>query len=245
MNPSIGPITQPAHGDVGAWLRAARERSGLSLRQIADSTKLSVRTLDLLERNRVSQLPGGIYRRSIVRSYASEIGLDPEATLRTFLSHHPQDDDVAIPEINHTASTHSPSQVFRVVASVIGALIPVVAGLFYFSLNARGSDAPRQVVRLLPAAVPSSDRSVAMLVSVTSRSLLQIVADGESVFAGQVEAGELLRLDLPSEVVLLGDDASAIHFSINGRAGRALGEPRIPFNARISRENYHAWLIQP
>ncbi len=91
-------MTEPSNGDVGAWLRAARERSGRSLRQIADSTKLSVRTLDMLERNRVSQLPGGIYRRAIVRSYASEIGLDPETTLRLFLARYPQDDDTAIPE---------------------------------------------------------------------------------------------------------------------------------------------------
>ncbi len=238
-------MTQPAQGDVGAWLRAAREKSGMSLRQIADSTKLSVRTLDLLERNRVSELPGGIYRRAIVRSYAAEIGLDPEATLRTFLTHHPQDDEDGVPEILVPTSAQPPSQVFRVVASIIGALIPVVAGLFYFSLNARGSDTPRQVVKQLPAAAPSSDRSVGMLVSVTSRSQLQIVADGKNVFVGQVEAGELLRLDLASEVVLLGDDGSAIHFSINGRAGRALGQPGTPFNARISRQNYNTWLIQP
>lgn len=238
-------MTQPAQGDVGAWLRAAREKSGMSLRQIADSTKLSVRTLDLLERNRVAELPGGIYRRAIVRSYAAEIGLDPEATLRAFLTHHPQDDEDGVPEILVPTSAQRPSQVFRVVASIIGALIPVVAGLFYFSLNARGAETPRQVVKQLPAAAPSSDRSVGMLVSVTSRSQLQIVADGKNVFAGQVEEGELLRLDLASEVVLLGDDGSAIHFSINGRAGRALGQPGTPFNARISRQNYNTWLIQP
>ena len=243
MNSNIGPMPQQVQNDVGAWLRTARERTGRSLKEIADSTKLSVRTLDLLERNRISQLPGGIYRRSIVRAYASEIGLDPEATLRTFLAHHPQDDDTVVAEI--TPQPQPPSHVFRVVASIVGALIPVVAGLFYFSLNARGSDAPRHVVRLLPTASNSSDRSVAMLMSVTSRSQLQIVADGKTVFAGQVEAGELLRLDLPNEVLLFGDDASAIHFSINGRAGRSLGAPRTAFNTRITRDDYHAFLMQP
>jgi cytoskeletal protein RodZ len=132
-------MTEPPNGDIGAWLRAARERSGLSLRQIADSTKLSVRTLDLLERNRVSQLPGGIYRRAIVRSYASEIGLDPETTLRTFLARYPQDDDTAIPKIAPAPAPRPRSKVLRLATSVVGALIPVVAGLFYFSLNTRGS----------------------------------------------------------------------------------------------------------
>jgi cytoskeletal protein RodZ len=80
-----------ASSDFGARLRLARERSGRSLRQIADVTKLSVRTLESLEQNRIAQLPGGIYRRAIVRSYASEVGLDPEETLRAFLIDHPDD----------------------------------------------------------------------------------------------------------------------------------------------------------
>lgn len=63
----------------------------MSLRQIADATKLSVSTLDALERGKVGFLPGGIYRRAIVRSYAREVGLDPEEMLREFLVEHPDD----------------------------------------------------------------------------------------------------------------------------------------------------------
>ncbi len=143
-------MTEPSNGDVGAWLRAARERSGRSLRQIADSTKLSVRTLDMLERNRVSQLPGGIYRRAIVRSYASEIGLDPETTLRLFLARYPQDDDTAIPVAAPDQSPPPRGQMLRRVTSVVGALIPVVAGLFYFSLTLRGSARSRGASQTAP-----------------------------------------------------------------------------------------------
>src|SRR5262245_23957398 len=131
-------MTEPANGDVGAWLRAAREQAGLSLRQIADSTKLSVVTLKMLECNRVSQLPGGIYRRAIVRSYASEVGLDPEVALRTFLTHHPQNDDTAISAVPEPPRPPRNS-LFKVVTSIVGALIPVAAGLVYLSLPARGS----------------------------------------------------------------------------------------------------------
>jgi cytoskeletal protein RodZ len=77
--------------ELGIELRLARERSGRTLRQIADVTKLSVRTLEALEQNRVAQLPGGIYRRAIVRSYATEVGLDPEQTLQAFLALYPDD----------------------------------------------------------------------------------------------------------------------------------------------------------
>ena len=57
-------------------------------------------------------------------------------------------------------------------------------------------------------------------------------------------ATEIL-LDLSDDVVLVGDDAGAVHFSINGRAGLALGDSGTPLTARISRDEYQDWLIQP
>ncbi len=61
-------MTEQVSQDFGAALRRTREESGLTLRQIADATKLTVRTLTALETNRIEQLPGGIYRRAIVRA---------------------------------------------------------------------------------------------------------------------------------------------------------------------------------
>jgi cytoskeleton protein RodZ len=76
--------------DFGGKLRQARERRGVSLRQIAASTKISVAVLEALERNDVSRLPGGIFTRAFVRSYAAEVGLDPEETVREFLARFDQ-----------------------------------------------------------------------------------------------------------------------------------------------------------
>jgi len=71
--------------DFGTRLREARERRGIPLRQIADRTKISMPALEALERSDASKLPSGIFGRSFVRSYASEVGLDPDAALRDFL----------------------------------------------------------------------------------------------------------------------------------------------------------------
>src|SRR5438034_11175619 len=78
-------------GDFGSKLRAARERRGLSLRQIAGATKISVSALEALERNEIARLPGGIFSRAFVRSYAMEVGLDPETTIREFIAQFPND----------------------------------------------------------------------------------------------------------------------------------------------------------
>ncbi len=70
--------------DFGATLRAARERKGVSLRQIAEATKISVAVLEGLERNDISRLPAGIFGRAFVRSFAAEVGLDTEAVVQQF-----------------------------------------------------------------------------------------------------------------------------------------------------------------
>ena len=80
--------------DDRSLLREARERRGLSLEEIATTTKITVSALDALERYDVSSLPGGIFTRAFVRSYAAEVGLDPEASLQEFLARCPDEDPV-------------------------------------------------------------------------------------------------------------------------------------------------------
>ena len=77
--------------DFGGKLRQARERRGVSLRQIAATTKISVASLEALERNDLSRLPGGIFSRAFVRSYAQEVGLDPDETVREFIDRFQQE----------------------------------------------------------------------------------------------------------------------------------------------------------
>jgi cytoskeletal protein RodZ len=241
--------------DLGSGLRHAREQSGLTLRQIADSTKLSVRNLSALENNRIEQLPGGIYRRAIVRSYAAHVGLDPEQTLRAFLARYPDDVPTWADLVPEPRST--PRRALHTIVSAMSALIPILAGVFYFTLNATGAAEPRHVVdaiapsdsavhsAVLPASLTSRRADpVSMMVSVSSPTSLQIVADGRDVVARQFVPGDVIRLELSRDVVLLGDNAGAVHFSINGRAGRTLGDSGAPLSAQISRDDYQHWLIR-
>lgn len=71
--------------EFGAQLKHAREGRGISLRQIATSTKISTVALEALERGDLSKLPGGIFSRAFVRAYAIEVGLDPDEIVSQFL----------------------------------------------------------------------------------------------------------------------------------------------------------------
>jgi len=84
-------IADPASLDLGANLHQARENRGVSLSRIADVTKISIGILHALECNDISRLPGGVIGRAFVRAFATEVGLDPEATVGQFVAQFPVD----------------------------------------------------------------------------------------------------------------------------------------------------------
>jgi cytoskeletal protein RodZ len=59
----------------GEELRKERERRGLSLTRMSEQTKVNPRYLEALERGDFHQLPGGVFRRGIFRSYVETLGL--------------------------------------------------------------------------------------------------------------------------------------------------------------------------
>ena len=72
--------------EFGTQLKQARESRGLSLQQVAASTKISVSVLEALERGDFPRLPGGIFSRAFVRSYALEVGVNPDTVVAQFVA---------------------------------------------------------------------------------------------------------------------------------------------------------------
>lgn len=69
----------------GEQLRLAREARGISLRQISDQTRISIRYLEAIEADDYKRLPGGIFNRSFIKAYAKQIGFDEKEALDGYL----------------------------------------------------------------------------------------------------------------------------------------------------------------
>jgi cytoskeletal protein RodZ len=65
-------------------LATIRRNRGISLEQIAEATKISVRSLDAIERGEFAKLPGGIYNTSYIRQYARAIDYDESTILAAY-----------------------------------------------------------------------------------------------------------------------------------------------------------------
>lgn len=62
-------------------LCGCRQKRGVTLEQIAENTKISMRFLRAIEDEEFEKLPGGIFSTSYLRQYASEIGFDESELL--------------------------------------------------------------------------------------------------------------------------------------------------------------------
>ncbi len=76
---------EPSLGAFGEKLRQQRERQGISLDAISNSTKIRMHMLRALEEEHFEQLPGGVFNKGFVRAYARHIGLDEEETIAEYL----------------------------------------------------------------------------------------------------------------------------------------------------------------
>ncbi len=130
-------------GDFGRNLREARERRGVSLRQIANATKIGMSALEALERNDISRLPGGIFSRAFVRSYAIQVGLDPETTIQEFIVQFPQDSVTAGHPTSTESEDHQAIDSNRRAATtfvrLIAMSVPLAGALLYFGTTGRGA----------------------------------------------------------------------------------------------------------
>ena len=108
-------------------MKRLREQRGITLREIADTTKLSVRTLEALERDDISCLPGGIFSRGLVRAYAEQLGVDPETTVQEFIARFPEASvSDGLPHRRpEEVNTDPPSMVARRVVMAVTVLVPI------------------------------------------------------------------------------------------------------------------------
>ncbi len=124
----------------GPRLKAHRERQGITLQDIAETTKIGVPLLSSLERNDCTQWPKGIYRRAFLRSYTRAINVPFDPTWAEFTQLFPEDGTAPVAasfaeatqlRLTFAAGAYRlPTLSSRnVLAAAVDAGIPVVVGL--------------------------------------------------------------------------------------------------------------------
>lgn len=69
---------------LGEQLRRAREARNISLREISEQTRISMRFLEAIEADDYRSLPGGIFNRSFIKAHARHVGFDEREALEAY-----------------------------------------------------------------------------------------------------------------------------------------------------------------
>ena len=255
--------------DFGGKLRLARERRGISLRQIAASTKISMAALEALERNDMSKLPGGIFSKAFVRSYAVEVGLDPDETAREFLDrfHGGRVGAIAASAVasGEDSTFEAQQRIAAVVLKLVLISVPLIGVVLYFSMRSRPAarpvvpemstsapppvdyraplpqqTAPASAAPALPSAVAA--RTMTLELHPTGDCWVKLTVDGQPVLSRLMLAGEKDVRQIHDVVVIEVGDAGAFAFSVDGKPGKSLGQTGQIRTARITRETLAQFL---
>jgi cytoskeleton protein RodZ len=264
----MGPmIDRGGSPGVGARLQRLREDKRVSLRQIANTTKIAVPALEAIERDDPRKLPGGIFGRSFVRAYARELGLDGDDTAQEFFAQFPDLHESA-DLVSHGASASDVRERALALLSVAGVLIPILAvAIWLYAGRSRGDDAPLPAARIaavstaVPAPVParptadavpalgsvpdepSGEGPLTLHISARADCWVSVTADGREVVSRLLSAGDTEAVRAESELRLKVGDATAVSLRLNGSPVRSLGSAGQVVTIRIDPSNASAWLV--
>ena len=153
LEPLSRPVKRRAAARKQLGLREERERKGVTLKDIAERTRIPLRHLEELERGDVSQWPAGVYAKSWARDYAREAGIDPERVVRIVApvaSVEPTIEEIkeVREERERMEADESPltpllDLMRRFAAVIVVVSLIVLAAIFFFMRNEDRADDPR------------------------------------------------------------------------------------------------------
>jgi cytoskeletal protein RodZ len=243
---------------VGTHLHGARERCGTTLRQVSDVTKISVQTLEAIEREDFSRLPGGIITRGYLRAFATAVDENPEEIVREYLAQYPPSttlEDVCtapVPEINDAR----PLREFLLLLGSVVVAYALYAGLEapaqapavapeYGSETAIGTPTlpEKTTVATHGSVAVAEEGSEGLYLEIQPTGLCWISAraDGQLVLHRLVDGGERVTVTAREQVVLRVGEPGKFSYRVNGTDGRPIGEPGKPVTVTITDENYGAY----
>jgi cytoskeleton protein RodZ len=257
---------------VGARLREAREQRGLTLRQIAGTTRISVMSLEALERSDVARLPGGIFTRAFLRTYAHEVGLDPDEIVDDFITELPSSlaSAAMTAQVEDNEKLESDRAAASTLVTLIGVSLLLGAGVLYVQRHpAALTDRPvaevqgpaatveqRDVPAVATAAaqtntsspadsVPAAVQAAALTMEIMPRGdcWISVTADGEHVFSALLKAGDRRQVTAREDIRLNVGNAGTFVYTLNGKMGRPLGGSGQNVSAKITAARYGDYLV--
>jgi cytoskeleton protein RodZ len=235
---------------LGASLKKARESRGISLDEIAADTRITTRFLTAIENEDFHLLPGGIFNRGFVRSYAEKVGLNPDQAVADYRR---------MSEVQETAAgsrtlNANPGAGDGRLYAVAVVLLALLIGIFYVATRKSGqgvqdasSLAVAQMASAQAAPEPEVSRSpagTAIMIDIEASepTWVRVVSDGNSVIQEILQPGTTRRASAKDALQISAGSAGGLNLKINGQTAKPLGRRGQVRSVRITPQNLKAFV---
>jgi hypothetical protein len=236
--------TQITEIGLGRALRTARLRQGLTTEDASLGTRLRAEYLDALEREAWGELPGDVYVRSFLRSYATFLGLSPQKVIAFFERGRgvrlpapaPVDRSPAVAAGGDDALTGGRSHFHWPMAAAVAVIVLVSAAAI--GLFSRSGSTPE------PAGPPPSGQTQVLPDSVQVDMIAirdveaRITVDGVSAFTGTLKEDEARSFQGSREIRVWLATGSLVRMRVNGKRIGTPGEPVEAFQRVFDRTDF-------
>jgi cytoskeleton protein RodZ len=258
--PPWGQSAEAETASFGGWLRRQREMREISLRDIADRTKISLRYLQAMEEDRFDLLPAPIFAKGFLREYARYVGLSPDEVVNHYLAvqqqQSPEEDGVKKDQtlVNRPYRQVKPVRswtygLFLVLAVLV--LIALIWALVWYNNRRREQPAadatpppiaapaePAAAQAEVPAPTVPEKPSAPLEVTLdfTANCWVEVRVDGKMLLSEERVQGESLPIPAQKSVDIQLGNAGAVEIQVNGLAYPLNGVSGEVKNVRIDLE---------
>lgn len=199
----------------GAELRKQREIRGISLREIADATKISHRFLEAIEHDDYRNLPAPVFTKGFIREYARYVGLSADALLDHYTSfvkeREIEEEQIAAPRLGVDPR---PSLEIRIARS--GSSTPMIIGAIAVAAIAVAAFFYRPQLRELIRRGSEPEVVVATDVAPPTTSTATAPAGNSQSAAASTSAAA--AAGKPLQLLLRAEDDSYVELDVDGKS---------------------------
>lgn len=236
---------------LGVELRKQREIRGVTLKEIADATKISRRYLEALEQDDYATLPPPVFTRGFVREYARYLGLNAEEMAVRYgqaVGVRPETSETPVAPPVERGKKEERLPFVRIDRNFVAfAVLLVVFSAVMWWLGAhsgessrtpRTSSAPAPVPAVAPAVAPvvptepvvsstasaSSPDKLELDVKVIEDTWVILQVDGQPALNQVLREGETRKLEAENEIRFeVVGNAGGLELTLNGRPIPSIG----------------------
>lgn len=206
---------------MGELLRGGRDRSGMTVEEVADVTNMPRDTITALEQDEIAVLPEAPFTRGFIRIYSRVLGMPAEPVLEAYsraLGVQQYVLDEPVRQLRRRRVTRLVAGVFALVVFVIG-----LGSVIVFATQVINPETQLHAVNMEVQRIEQLREGSVVEFYVLRPCEFEVLIDGRLGFNGKISAGSRQEWVPQSEMRVTASEGNAIEVRIDGQKTGALG----------------------